>query len=110
MGGGIDNAIVVDRYSFVANNGLRYKDECIRHKILDALGDLSLLGKPILGKFTSHSGGHNLTNILLREAFKKGNVFRLKNSTNEDKDSLPGFDVSMDDLEGLQSTPTHFCG
>tara|TARA_X000001036_G_scaffold161965_1_gene153607 strand:+ start:1146 stop:2093 length:948 start_codon:yes stop_codon:yes gene_type:complete len=110
LGGGIDNAIVVDRYSFVANNGLRYKDECIRHKILDALGDLSLLGKPILGKFTSHSGGHNLTNILLREAFKKGNVFRLKNSTNEDKDRLPGFDVSMDDLEGLQSTPTHFCG
>ncbi len=110
LGGGIDNAIVVDRYSFAASDGLRYKDECIRHKILDALGDLSLLGKPILGKFTSYSGGHKLTNILLREAFKRGDIFRSKNSSVEDKDNLPGFDISMGDLEGLQNTATHFCG
>ncbi len=107
LGGGIENAIVVDKYSFVASNGLRYKDECIRHKILDALGDLSLLGKPILGKFTSYSGGHKLTNILLREAFKEGDVFQLKSSSIEDNDKLPGFNISRDDLEKLQSIPTN---
>ncbi len=110
LGGGMDNAIVVDRDSFFASNGLRYKDECIRHKILDALGDLSLLGKPILGKFTSYSGGHKLTNILLREAFTKGDVFRVKNSSIGDKDKLPGFDVSMGDLKDLKKTANHFCG
>tara|TARA_B100001250_G_C19667706_1_gene730035 strand:- start:1 stop:930 length:930 start_codon:yes stop_codon:yes gene_type:complete len=101
LGGGIENAIVVDKGSFAALNGLRYRDECIRHKILDALGDLSLIGKPILGKFISYSGGHKITNLLLREAFSRGNIFRSKNSSREDRDKLPGFDISSDDLERL---------
>ena len=53
LGGGIENAIVVGENEMTAQNGLRYADECIRHKILDALGDLSLVGRPILGKFIS---------------------------------------------------------
>ena len=62
-----------------ASNGLRYADECVRHKILDALGDLSLVGRPILGKFVSFSGGHGLTNMLLRESFNRGDVFVKRN-------------------------------
>jgi UDP-3-O-[3-hydroxymyristoyl] N-acetylglucosamine deacetylase len=101
LGGGIENAIVVEEDSFVALNGLRYGDECIRHKILDALGDLSLVGKPILGKFISYAGGHKLTNLLLREAFKKGDIFRSKYLSGGDRDKLPGFDISNKDLEKL---------
>ena len=56
LGGGIENAIVVGENEMTVQDGLRYSDECIRHKVLDALGDLSLIGKPILGKFTSFSG------------------------------------------------------
>ena len=101
LGGGIDNAIVVGEDEMIAYNGLRYKDECIRHKILDALGDLSLVGRPILGKFVSCSGGHGLTNILLRESFKRGDVFVSKEFSDGDRDKLPGFDISNADTQNI---------
>ena len=84
-----------------AHNGLRYSDECVRHKILDALGDLSLVGKPILGKFVSCSGGHGLTNKLLRESFKRGDIFVSKEFSDDDRDKLPGFDISNADIKNL---------
>ena len=84
-----------------AYNGLRYADECVRHKILDALGDLSLVGRPILGKFVSCSGGHGLTNILLRASFKRGDVFVSKEVSGEDRDKLPGFDISNTDTQNI---------
>ena len=52
------------------DDGLRYKDEFVRHKILDAIGDLYILGKPIIGKFIAHKSGHDLNNRLLRELIK----------------------------------------
>ena len=85
----------------IANNGLRYADECIRHKILDALGDLSLVGRPILGKFISCSGGHSLTNLLLRESFKRGDIFLSKDFSDGDRDKLPGFDISEADTRNI---------
>jgi UDP-3-O-[3-hydroxymyristoyl] N-acetylglucosamine deacetylase len=66
-GGSLDNAIVVDEYKVINKDGLRYKDEFVRHKILDAMGDLFMLGKPLLGKFTAFKSGHDLNNKLIRK-------------------------------------------
>ena len=66
LGGGLGNAIVLDEYRVLNNDGLRYSDEFVRHKLLDALGDLYLLGHPILGAFVAHKSGHALNNKLAR--------------------------------------------
>jgi UDP-3-O-[3-hydroxymyristoyl] N-acetylglucosamine deacetylase len=68
LGGGLDNAVVLDEYRVLNAEGLRFADEFIRHKLLDAIGDLYLLGKPLLGAFTAHKSGHALNNRLLRAA------------------------------------------
>jgi UDP-3-O-[3-hydroxymyristoyl] N-acetylglucosamine deacetylase len=68
LGGGLDNAVVLDDYRVLNSEGLRFADEFIRHKLLDAIGDLYLLGKPLLGAFTAHKSGHALNNRLLRAA------------------------------------------
>jgi UDP-3-O-[3-hydroxymyristoyl] N-acetylglucosamine deacetylase len=67
LGGGLDNAVVLDEYRVLNAEGLRFTDEFIRHKLLDAVGDLYLLGRPILGAFSAHKSGHALNNRLLRE-------------------------------------------
>ena len=66
LGGGLDNAVVLDEYRVLNAEGLRFADEFIRHKLLDANGDLYLLGKPLLGAFSAHKSGHALNNRLLR--------------------------------------------
>lgn len=66
LGGGLDNAVVLDDYRVLNAEGLRFADEFIRHKILDAMGDLYLLGRPLLGAFVAHKSGHALNNRLLR--------------------------------------------
>jgi len=66
LGGGLDNAVVLDEYRVLNADGLRFADEFIRHKLLDAIGDLYLLGKPLLGAFSAHKSGHALNNRLLR--------------------------------------------
>src|SRR5438045_2785925 len=66
LGGGLDNAVVLDEYRVLNAEGLRFADEFIRHKLLDAIGDLYLLGKPLLGAFSAHKSGHALNNRLLR--------------------------------------------
>jgi UDP-3-O-[3-hydroxymyristoyl] N-acetylglucosamine deacetylase len=68
LGGGLDNAVVLDEYRVLNSEGLRFADEFIRHKLLDAIGDLYLLGNPLLGAFTAHKSGHSLNNRLLRAA------------------------------------------
>ncbi len=65
MGGSMDNAIVLDDYRIMNENGLRYDDEFVKHKILDAIGDLYLLGHSLVGAFTGHKSGHALNNKLL---------------------------------------------
>ncbi len=65
-GGGFDNAIVMDDYRILNEDGLRYEDEFVKHKILDAIGDLYLLGHPLLGEFSAYRSGHHLNNRLLR--------------------------------------------
>jgi UDP-3-O-[3-hydroxymyristoyl] N-acetylglucosamine deacetylase len=65
-GGGLENAVVLDEYRVLNAEGLRFADEFIRHKVLDAIGDLYLLGRPLLGAFSAHKSGHSLNNRLLR--------------------------------------------
>ena len=65
-GGGLDNAIVMDDYRVLNEDGLRYEDEFVKHKILDAIGDLYLLGHPLIGAFSAYKSGHSLNNRLLR--------------------------------------------
>jgi UDP-3-O-[3-hydroxymyristoyl] N-acetylglucosamine deacetylase len=66
LGGGLDNAVVLDEYRVLNSEGLRFADEFIRHKLLDANGDLYLIGNPLLGAFTAHKSGHALNNKLVR--------------------------------------------
>lgn len=65
-GGSVDNAIVVDEYRILNEDGLRYEDEFVKHKILDAIGDLYLLGNTLIGEFRAYKSGHGLNNQLLR--------------------------------------------
>ncbi|WP_153111905.1 UDP-3-O-acyl-N-acetylglucosamine deacetylase [Propionivibrio limicola] len=67
QGGGLDNAVVLDEYRVLNADGLRYSDEFVKHKVLDAIGDLYLLGHPLLASFTAHKSGHALNNLLARE-------------------------------------------
>jgi UDP-3-O-[3-hydroxymyristoyl] N-acetylglucosamine deacetylase len=66
LGGSLDNAIVMDEYRVLNTDGLRYEDEFVKHKVLDAIGDLYLLGHPLIGAFSGHKSGHALNNELLR--------------------------------------------
>jgi UDP-3-O-[3-hydroxymyristoyl] N-acetylglucosamine deacetylase len=66
LGGSLDNAIVMDEYRVLNTDGLRYEDEFVKHKVLDAVGDLYLLGHPLIGAYTAHKTGHALNNRLLR--------------------------------------------
>ena len=66
LGGSMENAIVMDEYRVLNADGLRYGDEFVKHKVLDAVGDLYLLGHPLLGAFSAHKSGHALNNKLLR--------------------------------------------
>ncbi len=66
LGGSMDNAIVLDDYRILNEDGLRYEDEFVKHKILDAIGDLYLLGHSLIGAFHGHKSGHSLNNQLLR--------------------------------------------
>ena len=74
LGGGLDNAVVLDEYRVLNAEGLRFADEFIRHKLLDAIGDLYLLGKPLLGAFSAHKSGHALNNRLLRALLTDANA------------------------------------
>lgn len=69
-GGSLDNAIVVDGAKVLNKGGLRYRDEFVRHKMLDAVGDLALAGAPIIGRYEGVRAGHEMTNLLLRALFE----------------------------------------
>ena len=67
LGGSVNNAIVIDDYKVVNEEGVRFQDEFVKHKILDAIGDLYLLGHGLIGSFSAYKSGHHLNNLLLRE-------------------------------------------
>ena len=83
LGGGLDNAIVMDDYKVLNSDGLRYDDEFAKHKILDAIGDLYLIGKPILGAYSAFRSGHGLNNQLLRAMLAQPETWEIVTFENE---------------------------
>ena len=77
LGGNLDNAIVLDDYRVVNEDGLRYDDEFVKHKVLDAVGDLYLLGHSLIGAFSGHKSGHALNNRLLRELVRQQDAWEI---------------------------------
>jgi len=77
LGGGLDNAIVMDDYKVLNADGLRYDDEFAKHKILDAMGDLYILGKPLLAAYSAFRSGHALNNRLLRELLSRPQSYEI---------------------------------
>ena len=75
LGGSLDNAIVLDDYRVLNSEGLRYDDEFAKHKILDAMGDLYLIGRPLLASYTAYRSGHALNNLLLRALLEQQDAF-----------------------------------
>jgi UDP-3-O-[3-hydroxymyristoyl] N-acetylglucosamine deacetylase len=76
-GGSLENAIVMDEFRILNSGGLRYQNEFVRHKILDAMGDLYLAGHPLLASYTAHKSGHGLNNKLLRALFADPSSYEL---------------------------------
>ena len=83
MGGGLDNAIVMDDYKVLNTEGLRYNDEFVKHKILDAMGDLYLLGQPLLAAYSAFRSGHALNNKLLRELLAHPEAYEIVSFTDD---------------------------
>ncbi len=83
LGGGMDNAIVMDDYKVLNAGGLRYDDEFVKHKILDAMGDLYILGKPLLASYTAFRSGHAMNNKLLRELLAHEDAWEIVTFENE---------------------------
>ena len=86
-GGGMDNAIVIDDYKVLNNDGLRYEDEFVKHKVLDAIGDLYLLGYSLIGEYQAFKSGHALNNQALRTLISQKDAWEMV--TFEDLDDAP---------------------
>ena len=83
LGGGLDNAIVMDDYKVLNSDGLRYDDEFVKHKILDAMGDLYLVGKPLLAAYSAFRSGHAMNNQLLRVLLAQPDAYEVISFDNE---------------------------
>ena len=89
-GGGLDNAIVMDDYKVLNSDGLRYDDEFVKHKILDAMGDLFLVGCPLLAAYSAFRSGHAMNNLLLRELLARRDAWEEVTFENE-REAPQGF-------------------
>jgi UDP-3-O-[3-hydroxymyristoyl] N-acetylglucosamine deacetylase len=83
LGGGLDNAIVMDDYKVLNADGLRYDDEFVKHKILDAIGDLYVVGRPLLAAYTAFRSGHAMNNQLLRALLAQPEAYEIVSFNNE---------------------------
>ena len=90
LGGNMDNVIVVDEYRVLNGDGLRYDDEFVKHKLLDAIGDLHIAGKPLLASYTAFKSGHALNNKLLRKLLADETAFEVV-TFERDADAPAGF-------------------
>jgi UDP-3-O-[3-hydroxymyristoyl] N-acetylglucosamine deacetylase len=90
LGASVDNAIALDDYRIVNEDGLRYEDEFVRHKVLDAIGDLYLLGHSLIGAFSGYKSGHEVNNKLLRKLLVETDAWELV-SFDEEKDAPISF-------------------
>ena len=87
LGGNLDNAIIVDEFRVLNEDGLRYEDEFVKHKVLDAIGDLYLLGHSLIGSFSGHKSGHHLNNKLLKALVEDANAWEI--ATFDDLGDVP---------------------
>ena len=101
LGGTLDNAVVVDGAEVLNPGGLRQADEFVRHKMLDALGDLALAGAPILGRYRGVRAGHAATNRLLRKLFATPGACEMVTCDSETAQKLPGVGVSVADMRAV---------
>lgn len=97
VGGSVTSAVVVDGEKVMTPGGMRHQDEPVRHKMLDALGDLALAGAPILGRYTGTKAGHAMTNLLLRALFADPTAYRLVECDDDLVARLPGAGLSRQD-------------
>jgi len=89
LGGSLDNAIVMDEYRVLNSDGLRFEDEFVKHKVLDAIGDLYLLGHPLIGAFSGYKSGHALNNTLLRKLLEERGAWEY--ASFEKQEEAPSF-------------------
>jgi UDP-3-O-[3-hydroxymyristoyl] N-acetylglucosamine deacetylase len=101
LGGTLDNAVVYDGDRVLSPGGLRHPDEAVRHKMLDALGDLATAGAPILGRYTGVRAGHALTNRLLHLLFASPDAWRLVRVDRQLLARLPGAGITASDLSAV---------
>ena len=85
LGGSLGNAVVLDEYRILNKDGLRYKDEFVKHKMLDAIGDLYTLGYGIIGAYHGHKSGHAINNLLLLELLKNENAWEIVTISEDEK-------------------------
>lgn len=98
LGGSLENAVVFEGDQVLSPGGLRYADEPVRHKMLDALGDLALAGGPILGRYVGHRAGHAMTNRLLRALFARPDAWEIVECGTPTGRKLPGVGVLRSDI------------
>jgi UDP-3-O-[3-hydroxymyristoyl] N-acetylglucosamine deacetylase len=101
LGGTLENAVVVDGDAVLSPGGLRHADEAVRHKMLDALGDLALAGAPLLARYTGHRAGHALTNDLLRALFDTPDAWCFVGCDRDMAGRLPGAGVHLGELSAV---------
>ncbi|MGR3503652.1 UDP-3-O-acyl-N-acetylglucosamine deacetylase [Pseudaestuariivita sp.] len=105
LGGTLENAVVVDGDAVLSPGGLRHRDEAVRHKMLDAMGDLALAGAPILGHYEGHRAGHALTNALLRALFADPSNYRWVTCDQAQSARLPGVGVTRHEVPSAAAAP-----
>jgi len=101
LGGTFENAVLVDGNRVLSPGGLRHADEAVRHKMLDALGDLYTVGAPILGAYHGRKAGHAVTNALLRALFADSSAFRRVRCDAATAARLPGVGLRLSDLPAV---------
>ncbi len=101
LGGTYNNAVVVDGDRVLSPGGLRHADEAVRHKMLDALGDLALAGAPILGQYTGYKAGHAVTNSLLHALFAIEGAMRMVVCDTQTAARLPGFGAAISEIPAV---------
>jgi UDP-3-O-[3-hydroxymyristoyl] N-acetylglucosamine deacetylase len=106
LGGSLKNAIVLDKERILNKEGLRFPDEFVRHKILDSIGDLSLLGIPIIGHFVASKSGHRLNNMLLKEMLFKKECWSLVDNFSKEEDFGNTEKLRVPSFRILDSIPT----
>ena len=92
-GASLDNAIIIDEFKVINREGFRFKDECVRHKILDTLGDLALLGHEIAGKITTYKSGHHLHNLLCKKILATPSSYEIISASSLQKETSEAFEL-----------------